>query len=96
VSAPLRLTSDDIARIPRGEIASIITMLAARLLEPNGNDDGAASDDVMLTVLEASKILRRSQRWIWRHQTLPFVKKLSPRSLLISKVKLLKWLEQRK
>ena len=53
--------------------------------------------DEMLTPVEAAEVLRKSPRWIYRHAaTLPFVKRVSARSLLCSRSGLERWLERRK
>jgi hypothetical protein len=55
------------------------------------------ADDQMLTVDEAAAILRRERRWIYRHAaTLPFVRRLSPRSLLCSRKGVERWLAARR
>jgi hypothetical protein len=76
----------DIANIPRSEIPKLLVALAARLLEPEPAPEAATDEpDVMLTSLEASKLLRRSTKWISRHRaSLPFAKKLASRSWVYS------------
>jgi hypothetical protein len=55
------------------------------------------ADDQMLTVDEAASILRCERRWIYRHaNTLPFVRRLSPRSLLCSRKGVERWLATRR
>jgi hypothetical protein len=72
--------------------------VAAAMLSPHNQPaQGDAADDRMLTVEEAAEILRRERRWIYRNAAqLPFVKRISPRSLLISENGLRRWLERQK
>jgi hypothetical protein len=54
-------------------------------------------DDQMLTVDEAAAILRRKPQWIYRNAArLPFVKRISPKSLLCSKNGISRWFAARK
>jgi hypothetical protein len=54
-------------------------------------------NDRMLTPDEASVVLRRSRQWIYRHsKTLPFVKRISRKSLLCSQAGMKRWLASRK
>jgi predicted DNA-binding transcriptional regulator AlpA len=54
-------------------------------------------EDRMLTPDEAASILRRSKRWIYRHADhLPFIKRLSPKSVLCSEAGIKKWLERQR
>jgi hypothetical protein len=56
-----------------------------------------ADADQMLTVDEAAELLRRKRRWIYRHAaTLPFVRRLTPRSLLCSRRGVERWLAARR
>ena len=50
----------------------------------------------MLTVAEASQRLRRSRQWLYRNaERLPFVKRISRKSMLISEAGLERWLSRR-
>jgi hypothetical protein len=61
--------------------------------EPRAVDD----DDEMLRVDEAALILRRRPQWIYRNAAhLPFVKRISRKSLLCSKNGISRWLATRK
>ena len=54
------------------------------------------TDDQMLTVEEAAGMLRKGKRWIYRNaHKLPFVRRLSKRSMLVSKNSLERWLTTR-
>ena len=58
---------------------------------------GETADDQMLTVDEAAEMLRRKRRWIYSHaDNLPFVRRLSPRSLLCSRKGVERWLAARR
>jgi helix-turn-helix protein len=88
----------DIASVPRAKIPALIAALVARLLEPEPEPEPvAATDDKMLTTLEASKLLRRSTKWISRHRkNLPFARKLGERSWVYSEQGLRRWLARQK
>jgi hypothetical protein len=65
--------------------------------EPSQSIDLLVQDDQWLKPAEAAVILRKTPRWIYRNaRRLPFVKKMSGRSLLCSKSGLQKWLAARK
>ncbi|MBE3602176.1 helix-turn-helix domain-containing protein [bacterium] len=81
--------------------ASATALIAARMtaaapairtgarLDPDG--------DVWLTVDEAALILKHKRRWIYRNApTLPFVKRLSRKSLVCSKQGIDRWLAARR
>ena len=62
-----------------------------------GTSQETADADQMLTVDEAAELLRRKRRWISRHAaTLPFVRRLTPRSLLCSRRGVERWLAARR
>jgi len=81
-------------------IAPIENELLSRLVQVNGSaarrakgDDDA---DTMLTTEEAAELLRRSPRWIYRNaHRLPFVRRLSARSMLHSKQGIERYLASR-
>ena len=68
-------------------------------IDDSGRDDQAVvakDDDQMLTVEEAAALLRRSRQWIYRNAAhLPFVKRISRKSLLCSKNGIAHWLERK-
>jgi hypothetical protein len=85
--------------VPREQIPALIAVLAARLLaEPAPAPEPVEEpDDRMLTAAEASEILRRSMKWISRHRkSLPFARKLGPRSWVYSEQGLRRWLARQK
>jgi hypothetical protein len=88
----------DPASIPREQIPAFIAALAARLLEPAPSPEPAPNEpDKMLTTVEAAAILRRSVKWLYRHQkTLPFARRLSARSWVYSEQGLRRWLGRQK
>ena len=52
-----------------------------------------ASDDTYLTIKEAARLLHLLTKWLYRHRaTLPFLRKLGPRSYVCSKLELNRWL----
>ncbi len=91
----------------RGELiaraAAVTAALAAPMIaepEPGRTarrEQQTPSEDKMLTVDEGAAILRCSPRWIYRHaDQLPFVHRLSRKSLLCSESGLRKWLAAHK
>jgi hypothetical protein len=93
----------DIAAIAVADIPAALTQLAAyqaqlaaRLMVPAPKPE-ADEPDKMLTTLEASKLLRRSTKWISRHRkNLPFARKLGERSWVYSEQVLRRWLARQK
>jgi predicted DNA-binding transcriptional regulator AlpA len=95
--------------LPAGALAALAQRCSAVLLAlssqqlqilANGHVEREAAkssaDDRMLTVDEAAVKLRHSRQWIYRHKrTLPFVKQISPRSLLCSESGIDRWLARR-
>jgi hypothetical protein len=91
------VTELDVNAIPRQAIPKLLIALAARLLEPEPVEPVSDEPDQMLTTLEASKLLRRSTKWISRHRrSLPFARKLSERSWVYSEQGLRRWLARKK
>lgn len=102
VADPARL--DD---LPEEELADVLAELErlrarvwsrlARPPESNGTGEGAPeTGDRMLTVEEASEILGVEARWLYdRSDSLPFAKKLAPRTLRFSERGLYRWLDTR-
>jgi hypothetical protein len=71
--------------------------LAVALLDPKPAGYQTAVADRMLTTAEAAEMLRRSPRWIYRNaDRLPFVKRISQKSLLCSEVGMKRWLERQR
>lgn len=71
--------------------------LAAALLSSDRIPAQATEEDRMLTPDEAAQILRRSRLWIYRNsKRLPFVKRISRKSLLCSEAEVKRWLATRK
>jgi hypothetical protein len=96
--------------LSRDETVSLLTqcaaaqsILTAHLLTvapdssaPAPSTTSSEPDDTLLTVAEAAKLLRRSPRWIWRNaRKLPFVRRISSRSLLCSRNEIKTWLAAR-
>jgi len=77
------------AAVISAELASRGTLNECRTGEPE--------EDRWLTPEEAAPILRRDRRWIYRNKRhLPFVKKISARSLLCSEAGIRRWIATRK
>jgi hypothetical protein len=98
-----------IAALGRAALSSLLvrsavvqSALAAQLasVEACGGVSSAAApdeDDRMLRVDEAAEMLRRKPQWIYRNaERLPFVKRISRKSLLCSKNGISRWLATRK
>ena len=82
--------------------AVVQSALAAQLAAIDAGAGGSAkeslpeSDDEMLRIDEAAAMLRRRPQWIYRNAgRLPFVKRISRKSLLCSKNGISKWLASR-
>jgi hypothetical protein len=93
------LPRQDLEQLLREAAAVQSTLTAYLPLAESGESSASApeAENKMLTVEEAAIRLRRSRRWIYRHaKQLPFVKRISARSLLISEHGLQKWLDRRK
>jgi hypothetical protein len=80
--------------------AQIAAALAAAIVALAGNGERPSAnvnaDDHMLLPAEAAQLLRREVRWIYRNaHKLPFVKRVSPRSILCSEAGIRRWLGKR-
>jgi hypothetical protein len=101
-------TLDQLARDPSAAVGLPTSALAALHLQctaalsaigfawasagQSGQTPAENRDDRMLTVDEAAAMLRRDRRWIYRHSNLPFVRRVSRKSLLCSESGIKKWL----
>lgn len=98
------LSIPDIATLDReglaavlGELKTLEGRVMGRLLLSTGDAVNPREEDRMLTVDEAANMLRRGRQWIYRNaHTLPFVKRISRKSLLCSEAGLKRWLAARK
>jgi hypothetical protein len=94
----------DIAAIPAADIPAALaqlaawqSQLAARLMTAPAPEAAADEPDRMLTPREAAELLRRSTKWISRHRrSLPFGRRLGPRSWVYSELGLRKWLARQR
>lgn len=97
------------ADLPREALAELLaecaaaqSILVARLVAVGvmGSNNASKEEPAegrMLTVTEACGLLRKQPRWIYRNaERLPFVKRLSRKSLLISEAELRRWLKGRR
>lgn len=93
---------EELDAIPAEEIPAAIMRLSARWIARPAPAPAPAADrddegDPMLTTEEAAALLRRSPRWIYRNaRKLPFVRRLSSRSMLHSKKGIEKYLASRR
>ena len=102
----LDLFSLDAGSIPVDQIpaamaalAALQTQLCARLMTPGQEPQPgpAAEPDVMLKVDEVAARVRKSTKWVYRRaKTLPFARRLGPRSWVFSEHGLEKWLARQK
>jgi predicted DNA-binding transcriptional regulator AlpA len=78
--------------------SSLQIVLAARLIQSEGlgGEIALPTEDRLLTVAEAATILGVTPKWLYRHQKLPFVRKLSRKALRVSENGLRRWLATRK
>ncbi len=75
----------------------LAALMTAEAEEPAAAVPAAPETDRMLTPDEAAAILRRSRRWLYRNaDRLPFVKRLSPKSILCSESGIRRWLATRR
>ncbi len=89
-----------IAHLDPADAPAVLAAVAARLAEARNDESqpepAAPADDTNLTIEETAKRLHRSTKWIYRHRaTLPFIRKLGPRSYICSQNALNKWLARR-
>jgi len=105
MTAQIPVSSDFVASIPREHIPAVIAALVARLLvepelaSPAAPSSAPATQDEgpMLTPDEAATVLRRPRRWIYRNaKRLPFVRRISRKTLLCSELGIRRWLATRK
>jgi predicted transcriptional regulator len=98
-----------IAALERSSLSALLmrsavvqSALTAQLagIEASGGvskEPAADVDDQMLRVDEAAEMLRRKPQWIYRNAArLPFVKRISRKSLLCSKNGISRWLATKK
>jgi len=96
----------DPAAIPPERIPALITQLAAlqsalaaRLMTPTQEPQIEATDsaDVLLKVDEVADRLRKSAKWVYRRaKTLPFARRLGPRSWVFSQNGMERWLARQR
>jgi predicted DNA-binding transcriptional regulator AlpA len=89
-----------IAELDDAGVSAVLTAIASRLAQPRPPVEPLPRDnragDETLTLHEAAAVLRRSTKWLYRHRaTLPFVRKLGPRSYVVSRQKMENWLAKR-
>jgi hypothetical protein len=91
---PMEVPVESIAPVIT-RLASLQAALAARLLvQPvSGRPQSEAeSEDELLTVVDAARLLNVSEDWIYRRASrLPFTRRLSRKALRFSRMGLLKW-----
>lgn len=94
-----------VAEIPRDgivpllcQLSSLQIALASQLLrgERLAGETAVPTEDRLLTAGEAATILGVTPKWLYRHQKLPFVRKLSRKALRVSENGLRRWLAARK
>lgn len=88
-----------IAGLPTEDVPAILAACASRLAETGSaapEPHASEPDDINLSIEQAAARLHRSTKWIYRHRaTLPFVRKLGPRSYICSQNALNRWLAHR-
>ena len=92
-----RLPYEALTKLRARCAATLATIESAQLLAANGarrqKDNIGTETDRMLSPDEAAALLRRKRRWIYRNaDRLPFVRRLSRKSLLCSEAGVHKWL----
>ena len=90
---------NEIEKIDPADAPAIMMALAARLASTKADEPQAMAtdtEDTMLTTQEAAAMLKRSVKWLYRHHSLPFARKIGPRSYVWSRNELQKWLSRRR
>jgi hypothetical protein len=79
-----------------GQLEQLKAICWARLISPPVTTKGAEKIEPsrMLKPAEAAEILRRDIRWIYRHKDLPFVVRVTKRTVVCDERLLLLWLKQ--
>jgi excisionase family DNA binding protein len=85
-----------LAALPPSDMPKIVAAAAAHWADAQPASDPplevSDTDDSQLTIEEAAQLLRRSTKWLYRHKKqLTFIRKIGPRSYLISKSALIRW-----
>jgi hypothetical protein len=94
IGLPLETIAGLLAKNAAAGNALSAALLLAKSSKPPMEID---SDDEMLEPDEAAVLLHRKRRWIFRNaHRLPFVRRISPKSLLCSKKGLNRWLAAQK
>jgi hypothetical protein len=95
-----RLSYDALTALRAKCAATMVTIESAQLLAVNRTNVKAIrkiENDKMLTADEAAALLRKQRRWIYRNaDRLPFVRRVSRKSLLCSESGLQQWLAAHK
>ncbi len=81
--------------IPPESIPAAIARLAARAMQAAPRGDGPAADE-QLSVEEAARLLHVTRRFVWNHARELGATRVSPRRILLSRRRLVRWLEGRK
>jgi len=77
--------------------AAYQSALAAKLAEDLMNGTGEKKESARwITISEAVKITGLSKRWFYERKNLPFIKRLSRKSIRIDEIGLMKWIATRK
>src|SRR5688572_1363564 len=95
LSDPLRISETPVDAIPAllCQLSAFQSALAAQLLRGLTREEPTAVEtDRLLPVEEAATILGVTPKWLYRHKTLPFVRKLSRKALRVSEAGLRRWL----
>lgn len=75
--------------------AQSVTLACALAMISGAAPATVAEQDRLLTAEEAATILGVSRKWIYGHQALPFVVRISEKKLRVSEQRLRKWMKQR-
>jgi predicted DNA-binding transcriptional regulator AlpA len=79
------------------QLAGLQTALAARLIVEKPTPEKAEEIDDLITAEEACSILRMKKTWLYGHaKSLPFVRRISARSVRFSKRGIFAWLAKRR
>jgi hypothetical protein len=97
---PDRITELPAEAIPfvLARLTALQSQLTTQLLLTTGRPaEAPQAAEEWIDIAEASQVIHKSTKWFYRHaRTLPFVRRLGPKSLLVSKPAMMRWLERQK
>lgn len=78
-------------------LSAVQSQLTARLLTAKDPASEPEEPEEWIEVAEAAPLIKKSAKWFYRHaRDLPFVRRIGPKSLLVSKPRMLRWTDRQK